>query len=30
MKENIKINNAILSRFDIIFLMLDNPDPARD
>lgn len=29
MKDNIKISNAILSRFDLIFLMLDNPDPNR-
>lgn len=30
MKDNIKISNAILSRFDLIFLMLDEPDPKRD
>lgn len=30
MKDNIKINNAILSRFDLIFLLLDTPDPMRD
>jgi DNA replicative helicase MCM subunit Mcm2 (Cdc46/Mcm family) len=29
-KENIKLSNAILSRFDLIFLMLDQPDPNRD
>lgn len=29
-KDNIKISNAILSRFDLIFLMLDEPDPQRD
>lgn len=29
-KGNIKISNAILSRFDLIFLMLDKPDPNRD
>ncbi|KAL4465193.1 hypothetical protein ABPG74_001907 [Tetrahymena malaccensis] len=29
-KDNIKINNAILSRFDLIFLLLDTPDPMRD
>jgi DNA replicative helicase MCM subunit Mcm2 (Cdc46/Mcm family) len=28
--ENTKISNAILSRFDLIFLMLDKPDPLRD
>lgn len=28
--ENTKISNAILSRFDLIFLMLDKPDPHRD
>lgn len=30
LKENIKISNAILSRFDLIFLLLDKPDPDRD
>ena len=30
LKENIKISNAILSRFDLIFLLLDKPDPNRD
>lgn len=29
-RDNIKISNAILSRFDLIFLMLDEPDPKRD
>ena len=28
--ENIRISNAILSRFDLIFLMLDDPDLNRD
>ena len=28
--ENTKISNAILSRFDLIFLMVDKPDPERD
>lgn len=28
--ENTKISNAILSRFDLIFLMVDKPDPDRD
>lgn len=28
--ENIKISNAILSRFDLVFLMLDDPDLQRD
>jgi DNA helicase MCM8 len=28
--ENTKISNAILSRFDLIFLMVDKPDPNRD
>ena len=30
LKDNIKISNAILSRFDLIFLLLDKPDPDRD
>lgn len=30
MKDNIKINNTILSRFDLIFLLIDKPDPLRD
>ena len=30
LKDNIKISNAILSRFDLIFLLLDQPDPDRD
>lgn len=29
-KENTKISNAILSRFDLIFLLVDKPDPDRD
>jgi DNA helicase MCM8 len=29
-KDNTKISNAILSRFDLIFLLVDKPDPARD
>ncbi|EGR28289.1 minichromosome maintenance deficient 8, putative, partial [Ichthyophthirius multifiliis] len=29
-KDNIKISNAILSRFDLIFLLLDKCDPLRD
>lgn len=29
-KENTKISNAILSRFDLIFLLVDKPDPERD
>ena len=28
--ENTKISNAILSRFDLIFLLVDRPDPDRD
>lgn len=28
--ENIRISNAILSRFDLVFLMLDDPDLMRD
>ena len=28
--ESIRISNAILSRFDLIFLMLDDPDLNRD
>lgn len=28
--ENLKINEAILSRFDLIFLLLDKPDDQRD
>jgi len=28
--ENTKISNAILSRFDLIFLLVDKPDPDRD
>jgi DNA helicase MCM8 len=28
--ENLKINPAILSRFDLIFILLDNPDESRD
>ena len=28
--DNIKISNAILSRFDLVFLMLDDPDLQRD
>jgi len=28
--ENIRISNAILSRFDLVFLMLDDPDLQRD
>jgi DNA replicative helicase MCM subunit Mcm2 (Cdc46/Mcm family) len=28
--ENIKISNAILSRFDLVFLLLDDPDLQRD
>ena len=30
LKDNLKISNAVLSRFDLIFLMLDKPDPNRD
>jgi DNA replicative helicase MCM subunit Mcm2 (Cdc46/Mcm family) len=29
-KDNTKISNAILSRFDLIFLLLDKPDPDHD
>ena len=29
-KDNTKISNAILSRFDLIFLLVDKPDPDRD
>lgn len=29
-KDNTKISNAILSRFDLIFLLVDKPDPERD
>lgn len=28
--ENIRISNAILSRFDLVFLLLDDPDLQRD
>ena len=28
--DNIRISNAILSRFDLIFLMLDDPDINKD
>jgi len=28
--ENIRVSNAILSRFDLVFLMLDDPDLQRD
>ena len=28
--ENIRISNAILSRFDLVFLLLDDPDLLRD
>jgi DNA helicase MCM8 len=28
--ENIKVSNAILSRFDLVFLLLDDPDLQRD
>jgi len=28
--DNIKISNAILSRFDLIFLMMDTPDMDKD
>jgi len=28
--ENIRISNAILSRFDMVFLLLDDPDLMRD
>jgi len=28
--ENVRISNAILSRFDLVFLMLDDPDLMRD
>ena len=29
-KDNTKISNAILSRFDLIFLLVDKPDAERD
>ncbi len=28
--DNIKISNAILSRFDLVYLMLDDPDLNKD
>lgn len=28
--ENIRVSNAILSRFDLVFLLLDDPDLVRD
>jgi DNA helicase MCM8 len=28
--ENIRVSNAILSRFDMVFLLLDDPDLQRD
>ena len=28
--ENLKMNTALLSRFDLIFILLDEPDEARD
>jgi len=28
--ENLKISAPLLSRFDIIFILLDTPDEARD
>ena len=30
MMENLKISAPLLSRFDIIFILLDKPDQARD
>lgn len=30
LKDNTKVSNAILSRFDLIFLLVDSPDPDRD
>ena len=28
--ENLKMNAALLSRFDLIFILLDKPDEERD
>lgn len=28
--DNIRVSNAILSRFDLVFLLLDDPDLQRD
>jgi DNA helicase MCM8 len=28
--ENLKISGALLSRFDLIFILLDRPNEARD
>ncbi len=28
--ENIKLGEAVLSRFDLIFILLDKPDEQRD
>lgn len=30
LNENVKINDALLSRFDLIFIMVDTPDTAMD
>lgn len=30
MQENLKLNPAMLSRFDLVFLLLDRPDAERD
>lgn len=28
--ENLKMNEAVLSRFDLVFILLDKPDEQRD
>ena len=28
--ENVKMNPALLSRFDLVFILLDNPDQEHD
>lgn len=30
MNENLKMNSALLSRFDLVFILLDKPDEVLD
>lgn len=30
MAENLKMSEAVLSRFDLVFILLDKPDEQRD